>query len=131
MTNCIFYSLFFVLFLNISVGSLKYSQIHRTFMSIYKGMFEACTITVDANGEPTTPYFNKEKMDNYIDNYFKVNVSKYTKDYTVTCMYFGGTNSFVCTSECKNVFITLKAKINAFYDYEKTEMFSIKDGDKS
>ena len=129
MTNCIFYSMFFVLFLNISIGSLKYSQIHRTFMSIYKGMFEACAVTVDENGEPVNPYYNMDKMDNYINTYFKTNLSKYTKDYTVTYRYIGGTNTFICRSECRNITITLKAKINAFYDYEKTEMFSIKDGD--
>ena len=129
MTNCIFYTLFFTLFLNISVGSLKYSQVHRTFMSIYKGMFEACTLTVDTNGEPITPYFNMDKMKNYFDNYFKVNLEKYTKDYKVSYTYIGGTNSFICRSECRTLEITLKAKINTFFNYEKTQIYTIRDGD--
>ena len=129
MMNCIFYTLFFALFLNISMGSLKYSQIHRTFMSIYKGMLEACAITVDPNGEPVTPYFNMEKMDYYIDDYFKTNLSKYAKNYTVTYSYIGGTNTFICKSECRTILINLKAKINMFYDYDKSESFTIRDGD--
>ena len=129
MTNCIFYTLFFVLFLNMSIGSLKYSQIHRTFMSIYKGMFEACTITIDESGEPTNPYFNMDKMEKYINDYFKTNLSKYSKNYTVNYTYIGGDNTFICQSECRIIMINLKAKINMFYDYNKTEIFTIKDGD--
>ena len=131
MINCIFYTLFFTLFLNISVGSLKYSQINRTFMSVYKGMFEACTVTINDNGEPVAPYFNMEKMKNYINDYFKVNLEKYTKEYTVSYIYIGGANTFICTKECRNIEITLKAKINTFFNYEKTEYFFIKDGDAS
>lgn len=98
-------------------------------MSIYKGMFEACTITINDNGEPVTPYYNMEKMQNYIDNYFKTNLSKYTKDYKVMTFYFGGTSTFVCTSQCKSIQISLKAKINLFYDYNKTVIYTIKEGD--
>lgn len=127
--NCIFYTLFFTLFLNISIGSLKYSQIHRTFMSIYKGMFEACTVTINDNGEPIKPYFNMNKMANYIDEYFKVNLSKYCKDYKVSYFYIGGTNTFICSSECRMIEIDLKAKINLFFDYKKAEIFTIQDGD--
>lgn len=129
MTNCIFYTLFFALFLNVSVGSLKYSQIHRTFMSIYKGMFEACAITVDQNGEPVLPYYDKDKMHVYIDDYFKVNLSKYCKNYSVSYIYPGGTTSFICKENCQNIQITLNAKINSFYEYKNTGVFTIKDGE--
>lgn len=130
MMNCIFYTLFFSLFLNMSVGSLKYSQIHRTFMSVYKGMFEACAVTVDENGEPCVPYYNMEKMKYYIENYFKTNLSKYTSDYKVSYMYQGGIGTFVCKSECKSIQISLKAKINLFFDYNNMEIFTIQDGDQ-
>lgn len=129
MINCIFYTLFFSLFLNISIGSLKYSQIHRTFMSIYKGMFEACTITVNESGEPITPIYNMQKMKSYIDNYFKVNLKKYTNNYKVTYNYIGGTNTFICRSNCRTIEISLNAKINLFFDYQKSEVFTIQDGD--
>lgn len=131
MINTIFYTLFFCLFLNISIGSLKYSQIHRTFMSVYKGMFEACTLTIDDNGEPIKPYFDMNKMEDYINNYFKVNLSKYTKNYSVSYMYIGGTNTFICSSECRSIQIDLRAKINMFFDYRNAEIFAIKDGDAS
>ena len=98
-------------------------------MSVYKGMFEACAVTVDENGEPTNPYYNMDKMDNYINNYFKTNLSKYSKNYTVNYLYTGGASSFICRSECKTIQITLNAKINMFFDYKKTEIFTIQDGD--
>lgn len=129
MINCIFYTLFFALFLNISVGSLKYSQVHRTFMSIYKGMFEACTITIDDNGEPTIPYFNMDKMDLYINDYFKSNLSKYTKDYKVNYSYLGGEGTFLCRKNCRTIQIKLEANINTFFRYKNNEIFTIADGD--
>ena len=128
MTNCLFYSLFFTLFLNISVGSLKFSQIHRTFMSIYKGMFEACAVSVDRNGEPIDPYYNPTEMKNYIDSYFKENLSKYTKSYNVAYKYLSDDDS-VCKIECRKVEIRLTAKINTFYEYDKRQVFTIVDGD--
>ena len=128
MTNCLFYSLFFTLFLNISVGSLKFSQIHRTFMSIYKGMFEACTVSVDSNGEPIKPYYDQSEMNNYIESYFKTNLSKYSKNYTVKYIYLNDNNQ-VCKFNCRRISIQLTAPINIFYSYDKTQVFSIMDGD--
>ena len=98
-------------------------------MSVYKGMFEACAITVNDKGEPVTPYFNMEKMKNYIDNYFKVNLKKYTNNYKVTYSYIGGVGTFICRSNCKTIQINLNAKINLFFDYNNSEIFTIKDGD--
>ena len=129
MTNCLFYSLFFVLFLNLSVGSLKFSQVHRTFMSIYKGMFEACTVSVDNQGEPIKPYYNSFEMRVYIDTYFKKNLSKYVKNYTVTYGFVTDNDKIACKKECRRVKIRLTANINTFYRYDKTQIFTIADGD--
>ena len=129
MTNCIFYTLFFALFMNISIGSLKYSQVHRTFMSVYKGMFEACAVTVDSNGNPILPYYNMDKMSDYINNYFKANLSKYVKDYKVTYLYLGNEELLFCLENCRKIRISLDAKINTFFHYEKSEVFTIQDGD--
>ena len=128
MTNCIFYSLFFALFLNVSIGSLKFSQIHRTFMSLYKGMFEACSITIDTNGEPTTPYYNTVKMRSYLDGYFNENLSRHAKDYSYTYRFLDSNNSY-CTNQCRKVEIRLVADINFLYNYDRTETFTIVDGD--
>ena len=130
MINCIFYTLFFTLFLNMSVGSLKYSQIHRTFMSLYRGMFEACTITINDAGEPIDPYYDMTKVRNYINSYFKANLSKYTNNYKVSLTYFGGATSFVCRNECRILEISLTAEINPLFSYSKSEIFTIQDGDK-
>ena len=98
-------------------------------MSIYKGMLEACTTTVNESGEPITPIYNMQKMKSYIDNYFKVNLKKYTNNYKVTYNYIGGTNTFICRSNCRTIEISLNAKINLFFDYNKSEVFTIRDGD--
>lgn len=128
MTNCIFYSLFFVLFLNVSIGSLKFSQVHRTFMSLYKGMFEACSVTVGTNGEPVMPYYNMIEMRSYLDGYFKDNLERYVKDYSYTYRFLTPDNTR-CTNQCRKVEIKLTANINFLYKYDRTETFTIVDGD--
>ena len=128
MTNCIFYSLFFALFLNVSIGSLKFSQVHRTFMSLYKGMFEACSVTVGTNGEPVMPFYNMIEMKSYLDGYFKENLNKYVKNYTYSYYFLTSTNTY-CTTLCRKVEIRLTANINSLYKYDRTEVFTIVDGD--
>ena len=128
MTNCIFYSLFFALFLNVSIGSLKFSQVHRTFMSLYKGMFEACSVTVGTNGEPVMPFYNMIEMKSYLDGYFKENLNKYVKNYTYSYYFLSSPNTY-CTTLCRKVEIRLTENINSLYKYYRTEVFTIVDGD--
>lgn len=97
-------------------------------MSMYKGMFEACTVTVSSTGEPLVPYFNMDKMKTYINDYLKTNLSKYCKNYTVTYKFVGAKNYIACKSECRRMKITLTAKINSFYSYSKEQYFSIQEG---
>ena len=124
MTNCLFYSMFFVLFLNVSFGSLRISQVNRVFMSIYKGLFEASVITIDDSGEPTMPYFNKVKVESYVDTYLKDNLSKYSKNYTVDVSYPSSKEDAPT-----RVQIGLTAEINTFYSYQKERVFYIESAD--
>ena len=130
MTNCIFYSLFFALFLNLSFGSLRISQVNRVFMSIYKGMLEASVLTIEDNGEPVVPYYNKNTVEIYIDNYLKENISKYTKEYTVNTKYYTENSTTTCEFECRKVSINLKAKINTFYKYDRTQTFVVRSAEE-
>ena len=92
-------------------------------------MFEACTITIDSSGEPILPYYNMDKVRTYIDDYFKVNLSRYTNNYVVSYEYLNASGTNVCTSQCRKIRINLDATINYFYHYENSEVFAIKDGD--
>ena len=129
MTNCLFYSFFFVLFLNLSFGSLRLSQVNRAFMSIYKGMLEASVLTIDDDGEPVVPYYDKNTFDNYVDDYLRDKISKYTKDYTVTTSYYADSSDTVCEDVCRKVSINLNAKINTFYKYDKTQTFLVRSSE--
>ena len=130
MTNCIFYAMFFALFLNVSLGSLRASQINRVFMSIYKGMLEASVLTIDDGGEPVEPYYNKTRLEQYVHDYLDKNISRYTTDYTITTKYYVKDSDKVCTSFCRKVKVSLKAKINLLFDYEKSQTFTIRDKDE-
>lgn len=130
MTNCLFYTMFFILFLNVTFGSLRFSQINRAFTSIYKGMLEACVLTIDIHGEPVSPYYDKARIEKYSNDYLSNTIDKYTKDYTLTIDYFDKESGELCNTNCNKIKMNLKAKINVFYNYEKTQVFSIKNRDE-
>lgn len=125
MTNCIFYTIIFVLFLNISFGSLRFSQVNRSFMSIYKGMLEASVITVDENGESTLPYYDEHAIDTYVNEYLKREISNYVTNYDVNISYINKDTNEVCLKACHALNITLDADINYFYKYHKTQTFIV------
>lgn len=130
MTNCIFYSLFFVLFLNVSFGSLRFSQINRTFMNMYKGMLEASVITVDANGESCLPYYDIERVNSYLNNYLNKNIAKFTKGYTISTTLTNRNSTDLCYSNCSSLNVRLTAKINQFYKYDKVQVFTVYSEDE-
>ena len=89
-------------------------------------MFEASTITVDKSGEPVTPYYNEELVSYYLQNYFKENLKKYVSDYKVKVYFFNRDTDELCfTHDCRDMNITLTAKINLFFTYEKSQDFSV------
>ncbi len=95
-------------------------------MSLNKGLFEASTITVNKLGEPITPYYDKEVLEKYVHDYFKENLKNFVTEYDVEIYYFNRDKGTVCyLSECRDVNITLNAKINSFYTYKKSQNFSV------
>ena len=87
MTLCLFSTFFFVLFLNLSMGSLRLTQLNRTFMNSYKGMYEACVVTVGNDGEPIKPYFEQNLLESYVADYLEPNISKYVTDYDLHLLF--------------------------------------------
>ena len=130
MTNCLFYVVFFTLFLNVSFGSLRYSQINRSFMSVYKGMLEASVSSVDIHGNPTIPYYDADKVVEYSNNYLSKNIARYSTDYSIDITYFNKETGLLCEQGCRKVKINLKAKINYLYTYDKSQIFVVKSGDE-
>ena len=129
MTNCIFYSIFFAAFLNLSLGSLRFSQINRAFLSIYKGMLEACVLTIDEDGEPTMPYYSHEKIDEYIVTYLNESIGRYSKKYVLTTTYYDENFEEESNVYSRGISINLKAKIANFRTYEKEQRFAITSKD--
>ena len=125
MVNCLFYSIFFTMFLNISLGSLRFSQINRSFLSMYKGMLEACIRTVDSSGEPITPYFNKSKIESYVISYLDKSIGRYSSNYTLTTKYYDESFLVETSSYIRGISIKLDAKINMLYHYEKEQRFTV------
>lgn len=131
MLNCIFYSLFFALFVSLSFGSLRLSQINRVFVSPYKGLYEASVVTVDKNGEPIYPYFDQGTLRNYIYEFISKKLDRYATNYLLGIEFYKEDGVSECLSNdlARNVKLSLKANINFLFKYSKQQSFSIKDAE--
>lgn len=129
MLNCLFYSLFFGLFVNLSFGSLRVSQINRSFMSCFKGVCEASVVTVDNSGNPIYPYFDHLVFTNYTKKFIEQNVGRYTSDYTLDIAFYNDKNSTTQNpyGYPRYVKVKLDSKINYLFSYSKTQQFSIEE----
>ena len=130
MTLCLFSTFFFVLFLNLSMGSLRLTQLNRTFMNSYKGMYEACVVTVGDDGEPIKPYFEQNLLKSYVADYLEPNISKYVTDYDLDLQFFYNKEDIgpaILVRRPRTIKLSLKAKINYLYSYSKSKSFSIKE----
>ena len=129
MLNCLFYTIFFSLFINLSFGSLRMSQINRAFMSSFKGVYEASVVTVGKTGEPIYPYYDRTVFTKCVQTFIEENVSKYTTDYELKITFYlqdGITESNI-NNYARSAKVTLNAKINYLFNYSKTQQFTIKD----
>lgn len=91
-------------------------------------MFEACAVTVGTNGDPIMPYYNAIDMNSYLNGYFNESLSRYVKDFSYTFEFQTHSGSY-CTNQCRRVQIRLIADINYLYKYDKTQVFTIVNGD--
>lgn len=93
-------------------------------------MLEASVMTIDIHGEPTIPYYNESKVEEYSNNYLSKSIAKYTNDYTIDIQYFDKETGYLCYKNCNKLKINLKAKINVFYTYDKYQIFTIRNKDE-
>ena len=91
-------------------------------------MLEACTLTVNDDGESAFPVYDQAKVSSYVNSYLSQNLSRFTDEYSVDISY-SDKDGEICTEECSKVKLTLNAKINTFYKYKKSQVFEIKSGE--
>lgn len=129
MLNCLFYTLFFSLFVNLSFGSLRMSQINRAFMSSFKGVYESSVVTVGGTGEPIYPYYDKTIFKKCVQTFIEQNVAKYTTDYELKITFYlqDGITECRISDYARSAKVSLDAKVNYLFNYSKTQQFTIKD----
>lgn len=126
MINCLFFTCGFVLFLAFSFGGMTHSSIHRSFLNMHRSILEISVVTIGDDGEDVKPYFNEVQLENYVVDYLKDNVGKYTSDYKASIIYFDvSTNAVNTNHHADGVRISLTSKINFFYTYKHTREFRI------
>ena len=126
MTSCLFFAFGFALFIAFSFGGMSYSSIHRSFLNMHRSVLEISVVTVGEDGEDTKPYFNETVLEEYVTNYLKDNVGRYSTDYQAKIIYFDAeTNAINTNHHANGVRISLSSKINFFYTYQRARSFTI------
>ena len=126
MINCIFFGLFFCLFLSFSFGGMTYSSIHRSFLNMHKSMLEVSIVTIGNDGTDVDPYFHEPTLENYVVNYLKDNIGKYCPTYKANIIYFDADTKAINTNHHANgVRISISGDINTFYTYKHAREFTI------
>ena len=131
MINCLFFAIGFVLFFTFSFGGMAFSSIHRSFQNIDRSVLEVSVVTIDESGDDTRPYFNEEVLEEYVSNYLKDNIGKYSTNYQSKILYFDTETRQINTNHHANgVRISISTKINMFYTYQKSREFTIDERGK-
>lgn len=122
MTNMIFYVLLLALATSFSSGAMRYSGVNRTFMLLQRAIMEYSVITCD---EEHYPYYDQDLLKRGIDDYFKNNLPRYVNHYKAGIYYMNDDESFCMNNHCHIVQVSLYAKINYFYAFNKAMVFTI------
>lgn len=108
---------------------MTYSSIHRCFLNMHRSILEISVVTVGDDGKDTDPYFNEQLLEQYVVNYLKDNVGKYSPDYKASIIYFDAdTKSINTNHHADGVVISLSSNINMFYSYKHAREFTIGRG---
>lgn len=127
MTNILLAILFSVFSLQIFTINYKFSVFSKTLLNIPMSIFE---MSIPTNMIPTVNkvYYDKNLLENYVNDYFKDNISDLCGDYTVLFMYYSTDDNLFCkTSYCDGVRITLSAYVFVGIKYENTMSYYIKE----
>lgn len=127
MANFVFYVLIFAFFLNFSTGCINFSGVNRTFLGVYRSIFESSAQTIDDYGNPVAPFYKKDVLERLLKEYFDLNLPRYVTSYKTRIYYYNSdSDKTICTSNyCTNVDIALNCKINLFFDYKRSQSFSL------
>lgn len=125
MENLLFFSIIVGVMINFTLGAISFSRVNRSFALMYKGLLESCVATIDETGAATTPYFEKNRIRQYVKEYLDENIKEYTTSYVAYFMYFAGDERLCLSKYCTTVRITLKADINYLFKFEKARDFKI------
>ncbi len=99
-------------------------------MSMYKGLFESCTVTIDQNGEPIFPYYNQSLLEETAQSYVDENIGKLTPSYTLTINFYKENGYSHCSKRdlARCVKLKLETRINYLFSYEKEQVYMIQEG---
>ena len=106
---------------------MDYSGVNRTFLNMYRGLFESALVTVGDDGEPAFPYFDESVLKIKIYSYLEENLTQYVTHYTTGIYFYDLDDELMCTNHrCSGVKVTLKADINYFFHYENAKSYFVK-----
>ncbi len=107
--------------------SLTYSMggIHRTFLSLSRGVIESgVNPLVNSQGQ-FIPYFEQTLLEYRVTEYLSRELADYTDTYQIGFFYYEVISQTPCSSHCDGVQIHLIVDINVWVTYDDSLRFEL------
>lgn len=107
--------------------SYRLQTINRIIVNTPVELFELSIPLV--NVDETNVYFDKNKLESYVLDYYQDNLSNYFKNYDVTFYYYNQVDGSICVNEqCNAVEITVDGIYMFNFHYERSITYEIHKG---
>jgi len=108
--------------------STKMSCLNRVVINTPRELFSV-SIPLYQDDEDPIMYFDKEKLERTVNEYYELNVSKYVETYNTKFYYFNPEDESMCIDEyCSSVDLTFTAKLGLNINYKRLLTFQIVEG---
>ena len=95
-------------------------------ISMPRGLIESAIPIIQ--DDEYVAYFDQEKLESNVKDYFSKTLYKYTSNYGLSFYYYSNDDKLICkTNYCDGVRITLEAEIVFSYRYHKTMFYQIEE----
>jgi len=104
------------------------SCLNRVVINTPRELFSV-SIPLYQDDEDPIMYFDKEKLERTVNEYYELNVSKYVETYNTKFYYFNPEDESMCIDEyCSSVDLTFTAKLGLNINYKRLLTFQIVEG---
>lgn len=129
MINFFICSIVAIFSISFFMSTTTMQGVNRTVLMLPAPIFENSLVLYDQNlEEDFEPYFDNDRLSEYLQVYFKENLFRYVDSYKIGIYYFDSETNAPCTLKCQAVTVSVNVTLVGFYDYTKSMTYKVGEG---